>query len=94
MEKVAQWLYDKCDVIISDKVALQTDTITKKLSMSAEAWPDNVCREIMDWYPDILEMVIPAWKRKGKGLHTRCSEAWSSFMFLAASLSAGCVPNV
>ena len=94
LEKVAQWLYDKCDVIISDKVALQTDTGTKKLSMSAEAWPGNVCREIMDWYPEILEIAILAWEGKDKGLHTRCSEAWSSFMFLAALLSAGCEPNV
>jgi hypothetical protein len=39
LEKVAQWLYDKCDIVISDKVALQTDTGTKKLSMSAESWP-------------------------------------------------------
>lgn len=54
LEKVAQWLYDKCDIIISDKVALQTDTGTKKLSMTAKAWPGNVCREIKDWYPEIL----------------------------------------
>ena len=60
LEKVAQWLYNKCDIIISDNVALQTDTGTKKLSMTAEAWPWNVCREIMDWYPEILEMAIPA----------------------------------
>ena len=59
LEKVAEWLYDKCDIIISDKVALQTDTGTKKLSMSAKSWPWNVCREIMDWYPDIMKMAIP-----------------------------------
>ncbi len=53
LEKVAQWLYAKCDVIISDKIALQTDTGTKNLSMSAEAWPSNVCKEIMDRHPEI-----------------------------------------
>jgi hypothetical protein len=51
LKKVAQWLYDKCELIISDKVALQTDTGTKKLRMSAESWPGNVCREVMDCYP-------------------------------------------
>ncbi len=59
MEKVAQWIYDKCDGIINDQVALQTDTGLKKLSMSAESWPSNVCRGIMDWYPEILKEVIP-----------------------------------
>ena len=34
LEKVAEWLYNKCDIIISGKVALQTDTCTKKLSMT------------------------------------------------------------
>ena len=46
IEKVAQWIYDKCDVILSDQVALQTDTGLKKLSMSAESWLDNICREL------------------------------------------------
>ena len=50
--EVAQWIYDKCEFVISNQVALQTDTGLEKLSMSAESWPGNVCREIMDWYPD------------------------------------------
>ena len=48
----------------------------------------------MDKYPEILEMVIPSWKGKDKGLHKRCSEAWSSFMYLGALLNAGCELNV
>jgi hypothetical protein len=94
LEKVAQWLYDKCDIIISDKVALQTDTGTKKLSMSAESWPRNVCREVMDWYPEILKMAIPQWEGKDKGLYQRCSDAWTNFAYLAALISDGCEPNV
>ncbi len=43
-------MYDKCDIIINDKVTLQADTGTKKLSMFAESWSRNVCREVMDWY--------------------------------------------
>jgi hypothetical protein len=93
LEKVAQWLYAKCDIIISDKVALQTDTGTKKLSMSSESWPGNVCREIMDWYPEILKMAIPDWEGKDKGLHKRCLDAWTNFSFLAVLISDGCDGN-
>jgi hypothetical protein len=93
LEKLAQWLYDKCDIIIGDKVALQTDTGTKKLSMSAESWPRNVCREIMDWYPNILKMAIPEWEGKDTGLYQRCSDAWTNFTYLAALISNGCEPH-
>jgi hypothetical protein len=37
LEKVAYWLDDKCDNITNDKVALQTNTGTKKLIMLAES---------------------------------------------------------
>ena len=94
MQKVAQWIYDKCDVIISDQVALQTDTGLKKLSMSAESWPGNVCREMMDWYPEILKEAIPDWDGANKGLHLRCSNAWMEFTHLAALISKGCERNV
>jgi len=94
MEKVAQWIYDKCDVIISDQVALQTDTGLKKLSMSAESWPGNVCREIMDWYPEILKVAIPDWDGENKDLHKKCSDAWLNFTWLAALISKGCDRNV
>ena len=94
LETVAQWLYEKCDIIISDKVALQTDTGTKKLSMSAESWPGNVCREVMDWYPEILKMAIPKWEGKDKGIYKRCSDVWTDFTHLAAVISGGCEPNV
>jgi len=69
LEKVAQWLYNKCDITISDKVALQTDTGTKKMSMFAESWPGNDCREVMNWYPAILKMAISQWDGKDKGLY-------------------------
>ena len=39
-------------------------------------------------------MNIPTWKGKDKGLHQRCSEPWSSFMYLGALLSPGCEPIV
>jgi hypothetical protein len=94
MEKVAQWIYEKCDVIISDQVALQTDTGIKKLSMSAESWPGNVCREIMDWYPEILKEAIPDWDGKNKDLHQRCFDAWLDFTWLAALISKGCDRDV
>jgi hypothetical protein len=48
LETVAQWLDEKCDIIISKNVALQADKGTMKLSMLAELWPRNVCREVMD----------------------------------------------
>jgi len=48
----------------------------------------------MNWYPEILQMAIPAWNGKDKGLYEWCSEAWNSFMYLGALLSAGCDPNV
>jgi hypothetical protein len=44
LDKATQWLYDKCAIIINDKVALQTNIGTKKLSMTAVAWPGNVCK--------------------------------------------------
>ena len=59
IEKVAQWVYEKCDVIISDQAVLQTEIGIKKLSMSAESWSGNVCWEIMDSYPEILNEAIP-----------------------------------
>jgi hypothetical protein len=93
LEKIAQWLYDKCDIIISDKVALQTDTGTKKLSMSTESWPGNVCREIMGWYPTFLKMTIPEWEGKDTGLYQRCSDTWTNFTYLAALINNGCEPN-
>jgi hypothetical protein len=92
-QRHAQWLYDKCDIIISDKVALQTDTYTKKLSMSSESWPWIVCREIMDWYPKILKMTILDWEGKDKGLYKRCLDAWTNISFLAVLISDGCDGN-
>ena len=93
LEKVAQWLYEKCDIIINDKVALQTTIGTKKLSMSAESWPGNVFREVMDCYPEIMKMTIPEWEGKQRGLHQRCSDIWTNFTHLAALISGGCDPN-
>ena len=94
MEKVAQWVYEKCDLIINDQVALQTDTGIKKLNMSAESWPSNVCREIMDCYPEILKEAIPDWDGENKELHQRCSDAWLNFTWLADLISMGCNINV
>jgi hypothetical protein len=31
----------------------------EQLGMSAELWQGNVCREVIDWYPEILKMAIP-----------------------------------
>ena len=61
MKKVAQWIYEKCDVIISDHVTLQTDTGIKNLTVSAESWLGTVSWEIMDRYPEILKEAIPDW---------------------------------
>ena len=36
---------------IQANVTAATMQKVAKLSMSAESWPGNVCREIMDWYP-------------------------------------------
>ena len=93
LEKVAQWLYGKCDIIISDKVVLQTDTGTKRLSMFVESWSGNVCRDIMDWYPDIIKIAIPEWEGKDKGLYQWCSDDWTIFTYLANLISSGCEPN-
>ena len=82
-------MYDKCDIIISDKVPIQT----KKLSMFAMSWPRNVCRGIMDGYPEILKMEIPRWEDKDKGLYQWCSDAWTNFAYLAVFISNGCEPN-
>jgi hypothetical protein len=61
--------------------------------MPAKSWPRNVCREVMDGYPEILQMTIPKWEGKDAGLYQRCSDVWTDFTHLAALISGGCEPN-
>ena len=93
MAKVAQWMYDHCDIIISDEVALQTDTGTKKLKMSAESWPGKTCRKLLDNFDYILKEAMPLWASSQQTLYTRCYNVWHKFYFLTGLVSDGCGPD-
>lgn len=90
LEKVAQWVYDNCDVIISSDVALQTDTGTKKLSMSSETWPGHTCRVMMDHFEEMLQLAIPKWTGIQQGLYNKCIDAWETFYHLSDTITRGC----
>ena len=93
MAKVAQWIYDQCDIIISDDVALQTDTGTKKLKMSAQSWPGKTCRKLLDNFDNILKEAIPKWASTQKAVYKRCYNVWHKFYFLTGLVSDGCGPD-
>ncbi len=68
-EKAAQRLYDKCDIIVSDKFLLETDIGTKKIiMMTAKAWHGNVCMKNVVWDPEILQMTILDLNRNDKNM--------------------------
>ena len=90
LQAVAQWCYENLDVVISDKVYLQTTTGMKQLSVSAESWPGKTCRRLMDSYRDVLKIALPNYDTTDQPLYGVCCRAWSCFYYLTALVTDGC----
>ena len=90
LEKVAQWVYEQCKVIISSDVALQTPTGYKKLNMSSETWPGSVCWQLLDHHVEILQMTFPRWETDQATLYHKCLKLWQTFLHFVTLIGAGC----
>ena len=90
---VAQWCSDDLDIIISDTVALQTSTGEKKLSVSAETWPGETCRKLLDNYETVLKLAIPTWETTHALEYGKCYTTWSCFFYVVTLIGEGCAQD-